>query len=68
MSAEQIEFANIKSILSNEDDPQDVELKLAHWKNHLANKIAVVGNGSWSPIFTAEHSTTERPALRSLSC
>src|ERR1700720_428370 len=37
---------NIKNILLVEDDPADVELTLqALEENHLANKVAVVGNG-----------------------
>ena len=40
------EKINIKSILLAEDDPRDVELTLAALEeNHLANKVAVVGNG-----------------------
>ena len=40
------EKVNIKSILLAEDDPRDVELTLAALEeNHLANKVAVVGNG-----------------------
>jgi len=38
--------ANIKNILLVEDDSKDVELTLAALEeNHLANKVAVVGNG-----------------------
>jgi CheY-like chemotaxis protein len=40
------EKVNIKNILLAEDDPRDVELTLAALEeNHLANKVAVVGNG-----------------------
>ena len=43
MDAEKI---NIKTILLVEDDPRDVELTLAALEeNHLANKVAVVGDG-----------------------
>jgi CheY-like chemotaxis protein len=41
------EIANIKSILLAEDDPRDVELTLAALaEHHLANNVAVVGNGA----------------------
>src|ERR1700736_1851381 len=40
------EKINIKNVLLVEDDPKDVELTLAALEdNHLANKVAVVGNG-----------------------
>ena len=40
------ETITIKSILLVEDDPQDVELTLAALEEqHLANKVAVVGDG-----------------------
>jgi len=40
------ETVPIKNILLAEDDPRDVELTLAALEeNHLANKVAVVGNG-----------------------
>jgi CheY-like chemotaxis protein len=41
------EIVNIKNILLVEDDPRDVELTLAALEeHHLANKVAVVGNGA----------------------
>jgi CheY-like chemotaxis protein len=41
------EITNIKNILLVEDDPRDVELTLAALEEqHLANKVAVVGNGA----------------------
>ena len=41
------EMINIKNILLVEDDPQDVELTLAALEEyHLANKVAIVGNGA----------------------
>lgn len=41
------EIMNVKSILLAEDDPRDVELTLAALEeHHLANKVAVVGNGA----------------------
>src|ERR1035441_9135122 len=41
------EIRNIKNILLVEDDPRDVELTLAALEeHHLANKVAVVGNGA----------------------
>jgi CheY-like chemotaxis protein len=40
------ETVNIKTILLVEDDPRDVELTLAALEeHHLANKVAVVGDG-----------------------
>ena len=36
----------IKDILLVEDDPRDAELTLAALEDHLAHKVAVVGNGA----------------------
>jgi CheY-like chemotaxis protein len=40
------EAITIKTILLVEDDPHDAELALVALGDHLANKVAVVGNGA----------------------
>jgi CheY-like chemotaxis protein len=40
------EGTNIQDILLVEDDPHDAELALAVLEDHLAKKVAVVGNGA----------------------
>jgi CheY-like chemotaxis protein len=40
------EMLTIKTVLLVEDDPHDAELALAVLEDHLARKVAVVGNGA----------------------